>query len=120
MKRLDALRHQPMADDDPDLGLSPGGRLRPAVALGGGGGREHGKDCGGRKDAAHPPFVSSGRSGAFSLSRVEFVARPEPEPEEREAVALALERLLAADGLPPAYRSRWRAEGIAENLDGAP
>jgi hypothetical protein len=47
---------------------------------------------------------------------VEFVTRPEPEPEEREAVALALERLLAAAELPPAYRSRWRAEGIAENV----
>jgi hypothetical protein len=47
---------------------------------------------------------------------VEFIARPEPDPEEREAVALALERLLAADELPPAYRSRWRAAGIAENL----
>lgn len=47
---------------------------------------------------------------------MEFVAHPEPEPEEREAVALALERLLAGEELPPAYRSRWRAAGIAENL----
>jgi hypothetical protein len=51
---------------------------------------------------------------------VEFAVRPEPEPDEREAVALVLERLLAKDALPPAYRSRWRAEGIAENLDADP
>jgi hypothetical protein len=49
---------------------------------------------------------------------VEFITRPEPDPEEREAVALALERLFAADVLPPVYASRWRAAGIAENLDG--
>jgi hypothetical protein len=48
---------------------------------------------------------------------VEFVTRPEPDPEEQEAVALALERLFAGDELPLAYRSRWRAEGIAQNLD---
>jgi hypothetical protein len=48
---------------------------------------------------------------------VEFVTSPEAEPEQREAVALALERLLAPDGLPGPYRSRWRAEGVAENLD---
>jgi hypothetical protein len=47
---------------------------------------------------------------------VEFVTRPEPDPEERDAVALVLERLLDGDDLPPAYRSRWRAAGIAENL----
>jgi hypothetical protein len=49
---------------------------------------------------------------------VDFIARPEPDPEAREAIAVALGRLLAGDGPPPAYRSRWRAEGIAENLDG--
>jgi len=49
---------------------------------------------------------------------VEFVTRPEPDPDEREAVALALERVFGADGLPSAYVSRWRAAGIAENLDG--
>jgi hypothetical protein len=48
---------------------------------------------------------------------VEFSIRPEPDPEEQDAVALALERLFAADELPLAYRSRWRAEGVAENLD---
>jgi hypothetical protein len=47
---------------------------------------------------------------------VEFIARPAPDSEEQEAVALALERLLAADELPVGYNSRWRAEGIAENL----
>jgi len=49
---------------------------------------------------------------------VEFISRPEPDAKEREAVALALERLFATDGSPPAYASRWRAAGIAENLDG--
>ena len=42
--------------------------------------------------------------------------RPEPDSEEREALALALERLLSATEVPLAYRSRWRAAGIAENL----
>ena len=49
---------------------------------------------------------------------MEFVTRPEPDPEGREALALAVERLLDAEALPPAYASRWRAEGIAENRDG--
>jgi len=49
---------------------------------------------------------------------VEFVVRPDPDPEAREAIALALERLLWSDQPTSAYRSRWRAEGIAENLDG--
>ena len=47
---------------------------------------------------------------------MEFSIRPEPNPEEQDAVALALERLFAADKLPLAYRSRWRAAGVAENL----
>jgi hypothetical protein len=63
-------------------------------------------------------FVSSGRTGAFRLRQVDFIARPEPDPEAREAIALALGRLLAGDEPPSAYRSGWRAEGIAENLDG--
>jgi hypothetical protein len=49
---------------------------------------------------------------------MEFVSHPEPGPEERKVVARALEPLFAGDGLPPAYSSRWRAAGIAENLDG--
>jgi len=48
---------------------------------------------------------------------VDFLVSPEPEPEEREALALALERLLPAADVPPAYRSRWRSAGIAENLE---
>ena len=48
---------------------------------------------------------------------MEFIIHPEPDPEEQDAVALALERLFGADELPLAYRSRWRAEGVAENLD---
>jgi hypothetical protein len=43
--------------------------------------------------------------------------RPEPGPEEREAILAALEELLAEEGLPAAYRSAWRAEGIRENLE---
>ena len=43
--------------------------------------------------------------------------RPEPSPEERAAILAALERLLAEDSLPPAYRSSWREAGILENLD---
>jgi hypothetical protein len=49
---------------------------------------------------------------------VEFVTRPEPDPEEQAALALALERLLAPHEPPPAYGSRWRVQGITENLDG--
>jgi hypothetical protein len=47
---------------------------------------------------------------------VDFETRPKPDPEQQEALTLALERLLAGDVLPAAYRSRWRAKGIAENL----
>jgi hypothetical protein len=47
---------------------------------------------------------------------VDFLVSPEPDPEEREALALALERLLPAADVPPAYRSRWRSAGIDENL----
>jgi hypothetical protein len=49
---------------------------------------------------------------------VDFTTRPESDPEAQEAIGLALERLLGAEELPPAYASRWRAEGVAENLDG--
>ena len=47
---------------------------------------------------------------------MDFETRPQPDPEQEEALTLALERLLAGDVIPPAYRSRWRAEGIAESL----
>ena len=49
---------------------------------------------------------------------MDFEARPQPDPEGEEALTLALERLLAGDVQPSPYRSRWRAEGIAENLGG--
>jgi hypothetical protein len=49
---------------------------------------------------------------------VEFEARPEPDPEQEEVLTLALERLLAGDAIPRPYLSRWRAEGIAENVGG--
>jgi hypothetical protein len=45
--------------------------------------------------------------------------KPEPSPEERAAILAALERLLAADTGPTAYRSAWRGAGIRENLDGS-
>jgi hypothetical protein len=48
---------------------------------------------------------------------MDFIAQPEPDPEAREALSLALGRLPAGDEPPLAYRSRWRAEGITENLD---
>jgi len=47
---------------------------------------------------------------------VDFEAVPKPDPDQEEALTLALGRLLAGDVLPRAYRSRWRAEGIAENV----
>ena len=50
---------------------------------------------------------------------MDFETRPKLDPEHEEALTLALERLLAGDVMPPAYRSRWRAEGIAENLGAA-
>jgi len=49
---------------------------------------------------------------------VDFEAVPKPDPDQEEALTLALGRLLAGDVLPRAYRSRWRAEGIAENVGG--
>jgi hypothetical protein len=49
---------------------------------------------------------------------VDFETRPQPDPEPEEALTTALERLLAGDVLPAPYRSRWRAEGIAENVGG--
>jgi hypothetical protein len=39
---------------------------------------------------------------------------PEPTPEERTAILAALDRL-AKNGVPAAYRSAWREEGIREN-----
>ena len=49
---------------------------------------------------------------------MDFETRPQPDPEQEEALTLALERLLAGDVMPSAYRSRWRAEGVAENVRG--
>ncbi len=46
--------------------------------------------------------------------------RPEPGPEERLAILAGLEKLLAQDGLPTAYRSAWRAAGIRENVGDSP
>ena len=43
--------------------------------------------------------------------------RPQPSPEERAAILAALERLLADELLPTAYRSAWRETGVRENLD---
>jgi hypothetical protein len=46
---------------------------------------------------------------------------PEPTPEERTAILAALDRL-AKNGMPAAYGSAWREEGIRENSgeDGGP
>jgi hypothetical protein len=62
-------------------------------------------------------LLSSGGGSAFNLGEMEFELVPEPDPKAREAVELALERLLAENETPAGYRSRWRAVGIAENLD---
>jgi hypothetical protein len=48
---------------------------------------------------------------------VEPEIRPEPSPEERSAILTALERLVADDPRPAAYRSSWRDAGVRENLD---
>jgi hypothetical protein len=42
--------------------------------------------------------------------------RPEPSPEERRALLASLERLLADPQPPAAYRSRWRKQGLLENI----
>jgi hypothetical protein len=47
---------------------------------------------------------------------VEFLVEPELDPEERKALMVALERLLTGADVPAAYKSRWRAIGIVENL----
>jgi len=47
---------------------------------------------------------------------VEAEIRPEPDSEERVAILRALERE-RGDGLPAAYRSRWRELGIRETSD---
>ena len=47
---------------------------------------------------------------------MEFEVEPEPEPKEREALARALERLLAGEQVPAAYRSAWRRAGVTENV----
>ena len=41
---------------------------------------------------------------------------PEPSPEERAAILAALQDGSAGEGLPPAYRSLWRRDGIREGV----
>jgi hypothetical protein len=48
---------------------------------------------------------------------VEAEIKPEPDSEERVAILRALELERARDGLPAAYRSRWRELGIRETSD---
>jgi hypothetical protein len=48
---------------------------------------------------------------------VEAEIRPEPHSEERAAILHALESMRARDGLPAAYRSRWRELGIRQSSD---
>jgi len=50
---------------------------------------------------------------------VEAQINPDPTPEERAAILAALDRLLAGDSQPAAYRSAWREAGIRENVDDA-
>ena len=45
--------------------------------------------------------------------KTEPTITPPPSPEERAAILAALDRL-AENGLPAAYRSAWREEGIRE------
>src|SRR5205085_12285899 len=96
---------QAARNDDLDLRLRPGSRLRAALVLGGCGRRKHGEDCGGRKDAAHPPFVSSGRAGAsrdgqeepnVPLYQPELAGRP--AKPARPPIGIASERLLGSGG----------------------
>lgn len=42
---------------------------------------------------------------------------PDPTPEERAAILAALERMLAGDDGPAAYRSAWREQAVRANLD---
>jgi hypothetical protein len=51
---------------------------------------------------------------------VDIEIRPEPGPDERKAILAGLEKLLAEESLPSAYRSAWRAEGIRENVGDPP
>lgn len=48
---------------------------------------------------------------------MEVEIRPEPDPAERRAILAGLQKLLAQDGVPSAYRSVWRAAGIRENVE---
>jgi hypothetical protein len=52
---------------------------------------------------------------------VDVEIRPEPSPDERQALLASLERLLADQEPPAAYRSGWRKQGLLENIapDGA-
>jgi len=52
------------------------------------------------------------RPRTFTLVRVELEISPEPSDEERAAIEAALEA--AADDLPEAESSRWRAAGLRE------
>lgn len=42
---------------------------------------------------------------------------PVPSPEERAAILAALQDPNADEGVPPAYRSLWRRNGIRESLE---
>ena len=42
---------------------------------------------------------------------------PEPSPAERAVILAALEDQNADDGVPPAYRSLWRRDGIRESVE---
>jgi hypothetical protein len=48
---------------------------------------------------------------------VDAEIRPEPQGEERAAILRAVEEQLARDPRSSSHRSRWREQGIRENLD---
>jgi hypothetical protein len=50
---------------------------------------------------------------------VKYEITPEPTPEQRKALIKALERLLAGENqrAPEPYQSRWRLEGLRENVE---
>ena len=50
---------------------------------------------------------------------MEAEIRPEPDNEERAAILSALEAERRSNGLPAAYRSRWRELGVRESWDEA-
>jgi hypothetical protein len=51
------------------------------------------------------------------LRAVDAEITPEPGPLERAAILVALQDRNEGETVPPAYRSRWRREGILESVE---